>query len=260
MSRWRFGGWWPVALAGLLVAVVAVAQRPRGGLSSVFGQDINPASVTTGTVKAAVVDGGTVVAQVLASSGTLAVVGKSTFAGVNAGDVVLDGGARLLFNAASTHMESDGSGGVTLGCGNGCNATGNQSGTGDYNADGYGNFKTGLKNTTTAASCTSNTGAVCVNDVGGLAVADGSGTTVATVSAAGKATIATLAITATTDLGAVVLDVAGTGSATVRSGAKCFCWDTTTGLPLTCTVAATTLSISNGVNLDNAIYFCPTSS
>lgn len=119
---------------------------------------------------------------------------------------------------------------------------------------------TSLRNSGTAAACSSNTGAVCVNDANGQAWANGSGTTVATMSNAGKATIATLAITATTDLGAGSLDVTGGATATVRALAKCFCWDGTTGNSLTCTLSGTTLTISNGSNGDAYYFFCPTQS
>lgn len=63
--------------------------------------------------------------------------------------------------------------------------TGNWATVGFLSTDDYVIPKTGIKNTGTAAACSSNTGAVCINDAGGLAVANGSGTTVATISAAG---------------------------------------------------------------------------
>lgn len=47
------------------------------------------------------------------------------------------------------------------------------------------NNATSIKNTGTAANCSSNTGAVCIDDAGGLAVTDGSGNTKAKISAAG---------------------------------------------------------------------------
>lgn len=119
---------------------------------------------------------------------------------------------------------------------------------------------TSISNAGTSAACSSNTGAVCVNDANGEAWANGSGTTVATMSNAGKLSISTLAVTATTDLNDGTLDGVGTATVTVRSAAKCFCWNSTTGGTLICTLSGTTLSISGGSASDGYYFFCLTKS
>lgn len=190
--RFRFALWClPALLPALLVGGLAVAQgyQPnfiRNFIGPIFvtGDQTVTGTVAASTVKALVVDAGT-----LYSTGPLTAIGKSTFAGVNAGDVVLDGGARLLFNAATTHVESDGAGGVAGAWGAGANFTGNYSTSGNIVLDGTLTVKSDLRNSATAANCTG-TGAVCVNDTGGLEVTNGSGTTTAAITAAGLHTSA----------------------------------------------------------------------
>lgn len=237
----------------LLQALTGTSASFSGTLSVTGASALG--DVTAGTVKAAVVDGGTSVAQVLASSGTLAVLGKSTFAGVNAGDVVLDGGARLLFNAASTHIENDGFGGVNGSWGAGSNFTGPYSTSAAITTDDYLIGKSGLKNTGTAAACTSNTGAVCVNDAAGLAIADGSGTTVATISNAGAAVFnggATLG----TSGAAITASFTGTATLDFASTLVSAC---SADLTITVTGATTTsivaLSVPNGSVAAGSMFF-----
>lgn len=162
-----------MALAGLLVAVVAVAQRPRGGLASVSGQNITPASVITND---------------LTVNGDAGVAGFTTFQKtVYTDNIVLDGGSRICTTGTAacttSYIAGDGFGKI--------NFTGPVSFNNNIEAVGTiqssDNFiaLTGIKNTGTGATCSGNTGAVCINDTGGLAVADGAGATVASISAAG---------------------------------------------------------------------------
>jgi hypothetical protein len=122
-------------------------------------------------------------------------------------------------------------------------------------ADGYSNPKTGIKNTGSAAACSSNTGAVCINDAAGLAVGNGSGTTVATVSATGAAVFnggATLG-----SAGAAITS-APTGSATLDFASALV---STCSADLTITVTGATtagtvdLSVPNGSVADGSLFF-----
>lgn len=116
--------------------------------------------------------------------GTLTVTGKTTVSTINAGGVVLDGGARLLFNVGTTHIESDTLGGVSGAWGAGANFTGNFSTTGNLSADGTVRIGTSAFNSGSSAACTTTT-VVCINDPQGFEWTNGSGTTVGAGTAAG---------------------------------------------------------------------------
>ncbi len=114
MSRWRLGGWWPVALAGLLVAVVAVAQRPRGGLSSIFGQDVSPNSVTSTRLT---VNGDAGVGKNVSIGGTLGVTGATTLTGTltTTGNAVFNGDAGVAGALALKRINVNDSTGAVVG-------------------------------------------------------------------------------------------------------------------------------------------------
>lgn len=229
---------WPFALLALAGVVVAQGYQPnfiRALLSPI-------------------ITGGATV------SGGMTVSGVTTVQQLDAGNITLASPGKLCLNVACTvYLRNDGFDAWTIV--GAVNITGAVGASGTVTSDVYGNFKVGLQNTATSADCSGNTGAVCVNDANGQAWANGSGTTVATMSNAGKATIATLAITATTDLGTCTIDGAGTCTGTVRANSKCIaCWDITAGTSMTCVLSGTTLSLSGGTPTNTAAWFCPTSS
>lgn len=190
----------------------------------------------------------------VALGGSLTVNGTLRAGPVDAGNVTVNG--RLCTDPACTtnYFANDGFG--TLNVTGPLSASNNIGAAGTVQASGYIIASGGIENTGTSAPCTG-TGSVCVNDASGLEVAN-AGTTTASITAAGKATVATLVITA--DLYTGTLDVTGGATPTVRAGAKCFCWDGTTGTALVCTLASTTLTISSGVSGDAYYALCPTTS
>lgn len=98
-----------------------------------------------------------------------------------------------------------------------------------------------LHNPSTGANCSGNTGSVCINDAAGLCLAGaGDGTTTACLQASST--------------GAIVL-AAGTGTATVRSGAACVCVDRSAVQAVQCVVSGTTLT-ATGNATDTIVYIC----
>lgn len=102
--------WLPVALALAVVAAVAIAQRPRGGLSSVSGQDLSPNSVTTNTVKANVVDAGTITASTVVDAPTVKADAIQTHTGGATGmNIATTGsGTVTIGNSTSGQMSMNG--------------------------------------------------------------------------------------------------------------------------------------------------------
>lgn len=200
-------------MAGLLIAVVAVAQRPRGGLTSVSGQNITPASVVTNGLT---VNGDAGVGGNVSIGGALTTAGAIS---ATAANITTTGKYCSTASCSTNYAQNDTFGKLIftgpVGMSNNLEVGGTTQSTDYFLAS------TGIKNTGTAAACSGNTGAVCVNDTGGLAVADGAGTTVATISNAGTATVAGVTLSTGTSLVyAAACDSTGSpGNATCNQGA-----------------------------------------
>lgn len=166
----------------LLQALTGTSATFSGTLG-VTGQS-TLAGVTGTTIKAAVVDAGTIVGDVFASTGTITSGGV-----ISAGAANVKTTGRYCTDAACTtnYLQNDTFG--SLNVAGPASFTNNVAAVGTIQASDYVIASGGIRNTGTAAPCASNTGAVCVNDVGGLAVGDGAGATVATVTATGAAVL-----------------------------------------------------------------------
>lgn len=271
---------WAVLVAALALGGLAVAQgyQPnfiRNLLSPIItGGATVSGTLTADTVKANVVDGGTVLATgPLTVGGLASLQGLTNALQVDAGNVVLAPPAKLCLNIPCTvYGKNDGFDAWTIV--GAVNETGAFSASGTITSDVYGNFKTGLENTATSANCTGNTGAVCVDDTGGFAVSDGTThATVATITTAGRyfANGKPLLVVLNkanpqclqygekaTTLGTVVITFTDEGGAAFGATPSCLCGNTSNTTENTCSTTAesTTQVTLNGTTTDTYTWQC----
>jgi hypothetical protein len=250
--------WWPVALAVALTGGLVVAQQPRGGLYTVNGQSI---SITGLSVSGdAGVSGNALIGGDLMVNGDAGVTGKVSIGN----DISLPAGKHLLSGLGDLYDDGADdswvmSPGLRVVGPVGTTTSFQSSATSGTQFSCIGAGPCLIKSATSQALTADCGGGTCTASLGASAATTTLiGRSGATTTINGATHVTTLAITGTTDLNTGTLDVAGTATASVRANALCVCWDTTSGVSLVCTVAATTLSLSGGVSGDGYFFLCVT--